>query len=407
MKTADAHGRRHRQGDRQLVRRLSQRRRLRPDRSRVPDGVQRPDRGRAGRRWTTSRRAGTVSAWGDTYGNRVDRFLAGTAYLDGASAESGHGPRLLHADRRRRLGPPRHEPDPAVDVRLELRHRPTPGRATTSCPSPTSTATDGRDRLRRRWRSTTTAAGCGTTGNGHGDAMHVGDLIPSRAGLEVFKVDEDATKPGSWMARRQHRAGPLVAPPPAATTGVACPSDIWSGSPGAESWSAKDTTLRNTTGTVDRARARARRTSSPGGTPTPRGNCSTAPTSTSTEPAATPACSPASGVHSNNGTKSTPSLSGDLLGDWREEVVWPHDGQHGAAHLQHPDPDHPRFVHADARPAVPGRRRLAEHRLQPAAAHELRPGRLTSRRAAPAALLPGSASGAAGPTASRNEIDHA
>jgi hypothetical protein len=28
-------------------------------------------------------------------------------------------------------------------------------------------------------------------------------------------------------------------------------------------------------------------------------------------------------VHSNNGTKATPSLSADILGDWREEVVWP------------------------------------------------------------------------------------
>ncbi|MEV4803481.1 rhamnogalacturonan lyase, partial [Nonomuraea sp. NPDC049421] len=27
---------------------------------------------------------GTVSSWGDNYGNRVDRFLAGTAYLDGS-----------------------------------------------------------------------------------------------------------------------------------------------------------------------------------------------------------------------------------------------------------------------------------------------------------------------------------
>ena len=27
---------------------------------------------------------GTVSSWGDSYGNRVDRFLAGTAYLDGS-----------------------------------------------------------------------------------------------------------------------------------------------------------------------------------------------------------------------------------------------------------------------------------------------------------------------------------
>ena len=31
----------------------------------------------------------------------------------------------------------------------------------------------------------------------------------------------------------------------------------------------------------------------------------------------------ASGVHSNNGTKSTPSLQADILGDWREEVIWP------------------------------------------------------------------------------------
>lgn len=29
-----------------------------------------------------------------------------------------------------------------------------------------------------------------------------------------------------------------------------------------------------------------------------------------------------SGVSSNNGTKATPVLSGDILGDWREEVVW-------------------------------------------------------------------------------------
>ena len=29
-----------------------------------------------------------------------------------------------------------------------------------------------------------------------------------------------------------------------------------------------------------------------------------------------------SSVHSNNGTKATPALSGDIFGDWREEVVW-------------------------------------------------------------------------------------
>jgi rhamnogalacturonan endolyase len=30
----------------------------------------------------------------------------------------------------------------------------------------------------------------------------------------------------------------------------------------------------------------------------------------------------ASGVSSNNGTKSTPALQADILGDWREEVIW-------------------------------------------------------------------------------------
>ena len=28
------------------------------------------------------------------------------------------------------------------------------------------------------------------------------------------------------------------------------------------------------------------------------------------------------GCTSNNGTKSTPALTADLIGDWREEVVW-------------------------------------------------------------------------------------
>ncbi len=30
----------------------------------------------------------------------------------------------------------------------------------------------------------------------------------------------------------------------------------------------------------------------------------------------------ATGSSSNNGTKSTPALSADILGDWREEVIW-------------------------------------------------------------------------------------
>ena len=35
----------------------------------------------------------------------------------------------------------------------------------------------------------------------------------------------------------------------------------------------------------------------------------------------------AEGVVSNNGTKGNPCLSGDILGDWREEVIWASEDQ--------------------------------------------------------------------------------
>lgn len=99
-------------------------------------------------------------------------------------------------------------------------------RATLS-PSPTWTATAVDDTGRGLWN----------TRNGHGDAMHVGDLNPSRSGLEVFKVDEDSSKPSSWMA--DARTGQILWSTPAAgDNGRGVSADIWAGSPGAESWSA-------------------------------------------------------------------------------------------------------------------------------------------------------------------------
>ena len=46
----------------------------------------------------------------------------------------------------------------------------------------------------------------------------------------------------------------------------------------------------------------------------------------------------ASGVHSNNGTKANPSLSGDILGDWREEVIWPTSDNTALRIYSTPDP---------------------------------------------------------------------
>ena len=85
---------------------------------------------------------GDVGAWGDAYGNRVDRFLAGVAYLDGEHPSLRHEPRLLHADRRGRR-----TTSTARSWRSGGRSTPTSpasstaGRATTTCPWPTSTGT--------------------------------------------------------------------------------------------------------------------------------------------------------------------------------------------------------------------------------------------------------------------------
>ncbi|MGY4644833.1 rhamnogalacturonan lyase family protein [Cellulomonas sp. URHB0016] len=265
---------------------------------------------------------GTVSSWGDSYGNRVDRFLAGTAYLD------GQRPSIIEAR--------------GYYTRTVI------------------TAWDWRDgRLTRRWTFDSDSTGNGSyagqgnhaltvgdvdgdgrqeivygamaidddgrplwnTQTGHGDAAHLGDLIPGRPGLEYYKVTESTSQPDSWMA--DARTGQILWKTAATVdNGRGVSGDIWPGSAGAESWSASDSQLRDTTGaTIGRK---------PGSTnflawwdaDTSRElldgtHVDKYGTSGDTR------LLTASGVHANNGTKSTPSLSGDLLGDWREEVVWP------------------------------------------------------------------------------------
>ena len=124
-------------------RRLPQLERLHPERARVPHRLRRADRrgDRHGRLQARPRRS--VSAWGDAYGNRVDRFLAGRRVPRRRAPLARHEPRLLHAHRDRRVGPRRRRARRALDVRLRTwPARSTRARATTSSCPPTSTATD-------------------------------------------------------------------------------------------------------------------------------------------------------------------------------------------------------------------------------------------------------------------------
>ena len=163
-----------------------------------------------------------------------------------------------------------------------------------------------------------------STGFRHGDALHVSDLDPSRPGLEVYGIHEIETKatgPGTalfnaatgavyWKGDEGRDVGRGVA------------ADIDPRAPGAESWGGA-AGLRNVKGEPlgpapraanfviwwdgDLLRELLDRTT------ISKWNWETA--------SATPLLT-ADGCLANNGTKATPVLSADLLGDWREEVLF-------------------------------------------------------------------------------------
>jgi rhamnogalacturonan endolyase len=263
---------------------------------------------------------GNVGSWGDTYGNRVDRFLAATAYLDGQRPSlvmtRGYYTRsvLVAWDFR----------DGRLTRRWTFDSDANPGYAGQGNHNlaVADVDGDGRDEVvfgsmavdddgRPLWN----------TRNGHGDALHVGDLDPARPGLEVFKVDEDGSKPSSWFA--DARTGQVLWSTPATgDNGRGVAADVWAGSPGAEAWSATDTTLRSARGAaLGREPSSANFLAWWDGDPVRELLDGTRIDKYG--PGGDTRLLTAAGVHANNGTKSTPSLSGDLLGDWREEVVWP------------------------------------------------------------------------------------
>ncbi|WP_205327226.1 carbohydrate-binding protein [Glycomyces sp. YM15] len=260
---------------------------------------------------------GNVSSWGDNYGNRVDRFLAGTAYLDGAT------PSMIFS-----RGYYTRSVIWAVDW-------------------------NGTD-LTTRWTFDSNQAGSQYEGNGahslsiadlngdgrqdvvfgamaigsngqplwntnlkHGDALHVGDFVLDNPGQEVFMPGEWTTMPSSRLVDGD-TGRVLYQTSPGSDNGRGVAANIWTGNPGAEYWSASVGGMQNASGQ----------------------NIGSKPSSINfvswwdgdgerellngTQIANYPSGTllNGSGVTSNNGTKSTPGLSADLFGDWREEVVW-------------------------------------------------------------------------------------
>jgi rhamnogalacturonan endolyase len=272
-------------------------------------------------------------SWGDGYGNRVDRFLAGVAYLDGVhpslimtrgyytravlTAWDWRGGKLVRrwtfdsdsgpASNRAYRGQGNHQLAVA-DVDGDGRDEIVFGAATID--------DDGR--------------GLYSTGLGHGDALHVSDLDSDRPGLEVFDIQERFDDAGANF--RDARTGEVLWRKASVKAGADGEGpgrgnsfDVDPRTRGAESWvagaglrgiwSAKGALISERQPTAvnfgiwwdgDLLRELLDRNV------VYKWNWTAERMDT---------LFVATGAASNNGTKSTPVLSGDILGDWREEVI--------------------------------------------------------------------------------------
>ncbi|MDQ1913864.1 rhamnogalacturonan lyase [Paenibacillus sp. GD4] len=271
---------------------------------------------------------GTVSSWGDSYGNRVDRFLAGVAYLDGVR------PSIVMA---------RGYYTRTVLVAYDWRNGTLTRRWTFDSNSSTNTGTagqgnhnlsvadtdgDGKDEIHYGSLGIDdNGAKLYNTGLGHGDAMHLSDLDPDRPGLEVFGVHESTSAQYGAEIHDAKTGQVLWGKNTGADTGRGLAADIDPRYRGAELW-ASGVGLHTVTGTQisssnpgsinfaiwwdgDLSRELLDHTGGTG--KIDKWNYS----NNSLTRLLT-----ATGTSSNNSTKGNPSLQADLLGDWREEVIW-------------------------------------------------------------------------------------
>ncbi len=264
---------------------------------------------------------GTVSSWGDSYGNRVDRFLGAVCYFDSDTPT-------------------------AVTVRGYYTRM-------TACAYDVEN-----DKLVKRWYFDSNNSGCSAAkGNGnhncmpadvdgdgkqelilgstcldddgsilwcnklgHGDAMHLGDLLPNRSGLELW-VCHEVSPYGTSLV--DAKTGSLIFRTTASSdTGRCCADNIWSGNDGAEFWGNGYDILNGSgsaimsnrpsinfltywDGDLERELLDSNKIMKYQGS---------SGSKTLVQDSSCTSC---------NSTKATPCLSADIFGDWREEVIWP------------------------------------------------------------------------------------
>jgi rhamnogalacturonan endolyase len=275
---------------------------------------------------------GEPGLWGDNGGNRGERYLAGVAYLDGKHPSAvmcrGYYTRATLAAWDWR------------DGKLSLRwlfdsYDGTPGNAAYSGQGNHSLSVadvdnDGCDEIiYGACAIDNNGKGLYSTGFGHGDALHCADLDPERPGLEVFQVHENIRVSADVAAghMRDARTGErLWGLPATEDVGRGMSADIDPRHPGNECWSIASGGLYSAKGeriTTKRPRSCNFAAWWDGDLLRElldRNTISKWDYTQETDVVLFRADS----CTSINGTKATPNLSADLLGDWREEVILSH-----------------------------------------------------------------------------------
>lgn len=267
---------------------------------------------------------GTVESWGDNYGNRVDRYIAAIAYLDGQRPSivmgRGYYTRLVRAawDWRDGKLTSRWVFDSDINNKnyeYQGNHQMTVG----------DVDGDGKDEI-FNGSSAIDDDGKGLYENhlGHGDALHMTDMDPEREGQEIWQSHESPSKYGVYgLEFRDAKTGVPIwgVDGENKDVGRALAIDIDPRYKGYECW--------GSVGSLYDCKGNQIGTAKPSinfavwwdadlsrelldGNHIDKWDYLNGKSNrilTATD------------YSSNNGTKSTPSLSADILGDWREEVI--------------------------------------------------------------------------------------
>ena len=266
---------------------------------------------------------GNLMDWGDNRGNRSDRFLACVAYLDGIHPSvvmcRGYYTRTVLAAydwngkelKERWIFDSNHPgcEDYAGQGNHNLRVGDVDG--------------DGCDEIiYGSCAIDHNGKGLYTTKMGHGDAIHLTHFDPSRKGLQVWDCHENKRDGSTY---RDAATGEILFQIKDSTdVGRCMAADIDPTQPGVEMWSLASGGIRNIKGEVVKARVRGL-------------SCNMAVwwdgdllrelldrnivSKYNWKKGVCERIAIFEGALSNNGTKATPCLQGDIVGDWREEVL--------------------------------------------------------------------------------------